>query len=98
MYLIESEESQPKFAARRAIMPAGTVYDNTSYATPQRSLRPGVVISSHVFEIDTKKHWQEATAGVLVEDALGNRFLTIPTHLMKHTKSERSITLDHWKG
>jgi hypothetical protein len=91
-YHFASEFPQPNLSAVRVIKPAGTVYDDTRYDLCGNRLRPGVMISSGVFERtdngQTLESWSSATAGVLVQDSkTGAKFMTIPTHVLQISDS-----------
>ena len=89
-YHFASEFPQPNLSAVPVIKPAGTVYDDTRYDLGGNRLRPGVMISSSVFERtdngQTLESWSSATAGVLVQDSgTGAKFMTIPTHVLQNS-------------
>lgn len=76
-YLFEKEMGRPKlneFPARRIRDPTGDVVDDSKYDI----LRPGVMLSSA--RHDTTHLEYRTTSGVLVEDCLGERYMTVASH------------------
>lgn len=76
-YLFEKEMGRPRpdeFPARRIRDPTGDIVDNSQYDI----LRPGVMLSSgkdHTTSIEYL-----TTSGVLVEDRLGYRYMSVASH------------------
>lgn len=101
-YHFISELPYPNPAALRLVKPAGTVYDDTRYDIHGYRLRPGIMISSGIFEKmengQKLESWSSATAGVLVQDDAGTKFMTIPTHILRDSESRDVYHPDPKKG
>jgi len=66
-------------AARRMKIPAGTDTDTNDYlAHPDRTLRPGVMLSSSFH--GNGAQYLSTTSGLLVKDAQGNHYVTCALH------------------
>lgn len=77
-YLYKSQAPELLELSKRLICPLGTVWDDSRYDTPGSSMRPGVMIGSKGSTV---------TSGVLVKDYQGNRYMTIPTQILKGDES-----------
>lgn len=83
-YKYASDMPRPELAALRAITPQGMVYDTSKYMTgPNAILRPGIMVSSGILGSPFAGQHLRATSGVLVVDAAGKPFITIPSHCVK---------------
>ncbi|EAW17146.1 uncharacterized protein NFIA_005080 [Aspergillus fischeri NRRL 181] len=80
-YLYEKEMSRPQPAeipAQRILDPTGDVVDNSEYEI----LRPGVMLGSEKHPIGRME--LRTTSGVLVEDGIGERYMTVASRGFPH--------------
>ncbi|PYI26357.1 hypothetical protein BP00DRAFT_440065 [Aspergillus indologenus CBS 114.80] len=76
-YLYEKEMGRPhlaEFPAQQIYDPTEDIVDNSEYEV----LRPGVMLSSDKHSVNGME--LRTTSGVLVEDELGGRYLTVASH------------------
>jgi hypothetical protein len=95
-YLWKSAVPARTPTAKRAIAPRGTTYDTTDYTRvfKDKSMCPGVMITSAKYPIAEHpghSEWTTVTSGVQVQDAQGNKFVTVPTHMFARNPQDRSV-------